>query len=560
MLRFSPVLALACLLLCFSLPLAAQNAPADKLTYRTPQGAEFTVTADGLSSIRVAGREIAHGGWQVNNGEWFFSVGTQKVQTGKVTEKTLTVLAPDHAIVRQVQPDVVTTYDYSFSGEDVGISARVENNNATDDMQVTQFSGLSFTFNRPPSGLMVTQHYTYFQAHGIVLCHPSFYDPIGGSYAVDDGAGVGVSPWKPIMQRSLILWDYADWNTREKGLGRNLSYFVAAPIPAGGARTFTLKLRVSTNLDWKHLLQPYQEYFQATYGAVRYHADNRWIATAYANRDQASISPINPYGFHPGPMRLDQPQGVKALCDNFVPKLKQEGGQGLIIWGQGGDDPRGAMYRPDFDVLPPEVEANWSTLASAFNEAGLHLGVAARPRDMAVRGDWKSDIIISLNPNDPGHCEMLWNRFKKMMDRGCSFFYLDSFGACYEDVQLMQFLRTKMGPNIQTFAEHQCDALMPYSGGYSETTFTADKDGKGGQYSLWSNLDNWQYYQWLAPGCQMASRLFQVNGTITPECESPEHYFFSNHVSPLLPNMDATDKNLQGLEQQFVDEDGQWKK
>ena len=70
------------------------------------------------------------------------------------------------------------------------------------------------------------------------------------------------------------------------------------------------------------------------------------------------------------------------------------------------------MYRPDFDVLPPEVAAQWPVLAQRFRDAGLHLGVATRPRHMAVRANWTSDEIIDINPDDPGHRTMLWQRFR----------------------------------------------------------------------------------------------------------------------------------------------------
>ena len=94
-----------------------------------------------------------------------------------------------------------------------------------------------------------------------------------------------------------------------------------------------------------------------------------------------------------------------------------------------------------------------------------------------------------------------------MIDKGCTIFYLDSFGDSYEDVELMQYLRKQMGPAIQTFCEHQCDAIMPYSGGYSESTFAGDAEGKTGKYILWSNLDNWDVYRWRTPArkCPPAS-------------------------------------------------------
>ncbi len=218
-------------------------------------------------------------------------------------------------------------------------------------------------------------------------------------------------------------------------------------------------------------MEPYREHFQATFGPVRYKADDRWIATDYLNHSPGAIGPDNPYGFHAETRRFDKPEGIRKFCDAAIPVLQRDKAQGVILWGQGGENPRRAMYRPDFDVLPPEVEANWPTLVERFHRAELKVGVCTRPSDMAVQRDWKSDEIIEINADDPGHREMLLLRFQTMMKRGCTLFYLDSFGSDLEHVKLMKFLREQLGPNILTFAEHQCDALLPFSGGYSETTF-----------------------------------------------------------------------------------------
>lgn len=131
--------------------------------------------------------------------------------------------------------------------------------------------------------------------------------------------------------------------------------------------------------------------------------------------------------------------------------------------------------------------------------AGLKLGVCTRPGDMAVRRNWKSDQVIRINPDDPGHRAMLWQRFKNMIDKGCTLFYLDSFGWQFEHVKLMQFLREKMGPEVLTFAEHQCDAILPYSGGYSEATFSAGKQRQPAGYHVWAGDRHWEIYRWLVP-------------------------------------------------------------
>jgi len=548
---------------CITLRAAEPNASvgAERLVYKTPQGVEFEVTADGLSAIRVGGKELARGSWSAWNAEgWFKDSGSNKVKAKTLREKSIAVLGADRARVHHVKDDIVCVFEYAFAGEDLTISARIDNNNPDEAMNVTGFSGLTLTFGRPPTGLMLTQHITYFQAHGVGLCHPGQWARIGGSYANDDAIGVGLSPWRTGLNRTLILWDYTDWgpDKREKLPSRNLLYFVVSPIAPRGAQTFDLRMRVSPDRDWKHLLEPYREHFQQTFGAVEYKADFRWIGTDYLNHSQAAVSPTNPYGYHDGHRRIDTADGARQFCDLHIAALKGNGGQGAIMWGQGGDDPRGAMYRPDFDVMPPEVDAQWPTIRQRFTAAGLKLGVCTRPRDMAVRDNWKTDSIIEINPDNAGHRAMIWKRFKTMMDRGCTLFYLDSFGDSYEDVLLMRFLRAKMGPDVLTFCEHQCDAIFPFSGAYSESTLDATDPAKAG-YGIWSGADNWEIYRWLTPGAQLASRLYQTKGRPPDNMESPDHYFLSHHVTTLLPAFEnKRAAALKGLQAGFLDSNGQW--
>jgi len=534
------------------------------LAYTSPSGVVFEVDESGLASVRCNGRELAGGGLRVFNGETFFrDSGTKAVRAGAPEEKSITVMSDRSARVRHAAGDIVATFDYDFDGEDMHLAVRVENNHPADYMNIIGLAGLLFRFDSPPRGLMQTQHISYFQAHGVGLMHPGHWSRIGGSYAVDDGAGVGISPWNTGLMRTLILWDYASWaaDKREKDPQRKLLYFAQRPVPPRGAATIELMVRVSTNRDWRHLLDPYRKHFQQTFGPVRYRADYRWIATDYLNHSQKAVSPANPYGFHGGHRRIDTPEGAKLFCDTLIPALRDNGAQGVIVWGQGGDDARGAMYRPDFDVLPPEVQTNLPEIIKRFAEANLKFGVTTRPRHIAVRADWKHDGIIDINPEDPGHREMLWRRFDNMMRIGCRLFYLDSFGNSLEDVKLMRFLREKLGPDVLTFAEHQCDAIMPFSGGYSETTFRAGSEGKPSSYALWSGLRNWEIYQWLCPGAQMASRLYQIEGRIASTDEQPDAFFLRNRIMPLVPwSGDRARLAVLGqLQPKFLDGNDRWR-
>lgn len=155
---------------------------------------------------------------------------------------------------------------------------------------------------------------------------------------------------------------------------------------------------------------------------------------------------------------------------------------------------------------------------------------------------------------------MFFHRFEVMSKSGCTLSYLDSFGSELDDVKLMRRLREKMGPDVLTFAEHQCDALLPFSGGYSETTLAVPKDGKP-EYRLWSGLQSGEIYRYLVPGAQMAARFFQIEGGKIPAgTEAPERFFYLNHVTPLLPASDfARRDSVKALQPNFIDGAGQWK-
>ena len=132
-------------------------------------------------------------------------------------------------------------------------------------------------------------HITYFQAHGIGLCHPSHFSPIGGSYARDDAVGVGLSPWRTGLARTLLLWDYTDWNPGKRETSAVAPADLLRRQPGSAARRADIRPEAprQPRPRLEALLEPYREHFQKTFGPVRYQADSRWIATDYLNHSQA---------------------------------------------------------------------------------------------------------------------------------------------------------------------------------------------------------------------------------------------------------------------------------
>jgi hypothetical protein len=544
---------------------------ATELTYQGPGGIVFRVTAAGLSEIRVGQRVLASGEWSVINMDPYFKQfkDGKHPEVGETIEKSIEVLSPRQARVRQVKKDVLCTTDYTFDGEDVLISARVQNNDPDAPINAVGFRGLRFCFQRPPGGMMSAFGPGAFDAYGLSVCHPGWFAKIGGTYVVDDEIGVGTTPWNTGWTRTVVLWPITDdWyhaykNEREKMARKQLSYrmptyVVVSPVPARGSRTFDLKLRISADRDWKHLLEPYREHFRKTFGPVRYKADYRWIGMTCLAPTGKPVTPANPYRYIDW-ARFDRPEGMRQFADGVVKSLKQSGGQGILIWAAGGDDVRGALYRPDFDVLPPEAEANWPIMAESFRKAGLKLGVATRPSQLAVRYDWKTDTIIDLNADDPGHREMILRRYQNMIDKGCTLFYLDSFGCALENVKLMRFLREKLGPNVLTFAEAPCDALMPYSGAFCNLDFRGGNPGGKPRYQLGPPPEEWEIYQWLVPGLQALDRVFgNKEGKIPQGFEPPGEFLYRHHVTPLLQDF-GMNVETGKTQSRYLDASGGWK-
>jgi hypothetical protein len=539
--------------------------PVDRFVYTGKSGVSFTVTPAGLTSVTLAGREVIRGDWHAVNGDWVNKLkGT--VEFGKASDQSLDTVAPDHARVRHAHSNAVVTYDYTFADEDVTVRMRVENNHPADSIRVTGFQGLQVNWQEVPKGMMTCTHGSWLTAHPGEFFHPSMENKIGGTYGADAGLGVGCSPANLTLLPTITMWDYADWSqttdtkpSREFLPKRNLQYFVACEIPAGGARTFGLTIRVSGNTDWRHLLQPYKDWFTRVLGPVRYTGDHRPIIQLCANKSVAYITPQNPYGFHDGIARLDLTNGVQQFCDELIPLLKQVNGQGVIIWGQQGTEKRGAEYRPDFDVLPPEVETNWPAMKKRFDEAGLKLGVATRPDSIPTRISWKSDGLVDLDPKNAGHLAMLLARFKTMREKGCSLFYMDCFGMRFEDVELARYLREQLGPEVQLYSEMSCDTILPYVGLYMEINYKdgeGDAPGKGG--IMWLSEQQWAVMRWLAPGIVTA-----VRPHITDKESASGRYYrwmLEHEMTPLEQPwpLKGSAPKLKEMLPQFVDGNGQW--
>jgi hypothetical protein len=542
---------LPCLLLAVCLAGWAQQ----PFTYTGKSGVAFTVTGDGLSRITLGGKVVARGGVR------FFNPGAQcptianGVKVADVANATVEPVDAATVRVRQVQGDVTVTYTYAFADEDVRIKAKVENNAPRDDLPMVGFTGLQFIFAKTPRGILCERPLAqldardqWFRGGIIAQCHPSYAVPIGGCYQEDGALGVGGTPLNTGIAQTLIHG--LPVQPVDGQFARTLEYLQPRRVPREGAATVEFLLRVSANTDWKHLLAPYKAHFTATYGAVRYRSDNRPLVMHCVASSDYHVTPLNPLGYQGADFTTAD--GVNRYCDGMIAQMKKANAQGVVLWGLGGWEPRGAMFRTDFDVLPPAVDGQLPLLRKRFEEADMKLGLCTRPGEFTVRGTWGTDWTFLINPDDLQHLEaQVWVRFKRMIDKGFTCYYMDTFGNSYTDVLIMKFLREKMGPQIQTYVEHDCDAMLVFSGVFDYIQW----DDKAQQWSIGSPNP---IYQWLVPG--VGSMIVVNTDDHTLKAHGlPYEYAFAHRVSPTLLGGDRYLPEIRASVEKYLDADGQWK-
>jgi hypothetical protein len=391
---------------------------------------------------------------------------------------------------------------------------------------------------------------------------------IGGSCGIGDGFGVGATPHDAGVHPVAICWDW-DWKKREADPQRTPTLYVNDPIPPRAARTYSVTFRFSPKPDWKHLLDPYRRHLYSVVGdKLLYDRFSHLpLIAGFVSGAESHRSVTNPYAYHPD-RRLDSINGITNYNARLAPHMRALPAQGLIVWGQGGRNPRGAMYRPDFDIVPAEVGPNLARFAGMLKEQGMRFGVAARPGQYVTPLDAYTDTVGAINPQQPGELEVLTKRFKNMMALGANLFYLDSFGASLDDVAIMRYVRPRIGPSVQTFVEHSSDVIIPFSGllpilvgdvakGTAEIAFAG---------SFWLKPPDMptipEVMRYIFPDAAIVC-LIQVQGADTEERKRKViEYCLENRMTPMIPDdwLDAdTVQWMTPLLARYMTQQGQWK-
>jgi hypothetical protein len=480
------------LICCLCVTVFLSPCAAATFTYTSPStGLSYSITAENIT-VTLDGKTVMSGQWTISGAAATFAIEDAEAAPGAPITRSMEVINQHSVRLTQKYKNWSAVHTLVMNGEDLQISSAVQNIDDPLPLRMVRLSGLTVHFPVRPAGFVPSFHWTYLRQVGAAIMHPSRWAPIGAVYASHGDLGFSAFTSSHLDRQKFF---HCPWE--KDGVipaACAIEMFIPDPIESGQSKTFNIHIRLSKNGDWKHLLAPYKETFDRVIGKQQYVAEDR-PAAFFASADRAWVRDDNPHGFNDGGgtsiwRRFDQAGGVEEFLARVADPLKEAGGQGCIFWILQGHNPRGAMYRPDFDVFPPEIAANIPALTKGFAARNLRAGLCARPGEAVDRTDWKTDDTFRLHADSKSQMDRLWSRFDRTIKMGFNLYYLDSFGENYNDYLIMKMLRKKMGPNILTYSEFGSDVILPFSGRYLE-----HRDGS----IMWITPQLLEIQRWLVP-------------------------------------------------------------
>ncbi len=361
---------------------------------------DFVITEDGLSSILLDDDEIASGGLWVRNAAAQLSLAeparpvtpdtppTELLTNSKslsaissfytstvdglVASKVVTKYTLEDVVTRVVvehtyTAEIVVEQEYVFDDEDVTVTFKISN--PTDDyLSVPSLGGLTFTFDRIPDGIFGSGESASTHGLGPINNGSNDYQDlevgyrgnrnqhyISGNYATCESYGVSVTPWKTVPLRQALLFSSYQTGQIDSETKKTLEYNRQQQVRPHGRQSFALKIRVSPDTDWQHLMTPYKEHMLDVHGELHYENDNHWkmFLEAQTGGERGQLSANNPYAYKVS-SRLDTVEGMTQYASQFGLQASINLST-VIFWSIEGRHPREGTYRMDSDIIPPET-------------------------------------------------------------------------------------------------------------------------------------------------------------------------------------------------------------
>lgn len=238
-------------------------------------------------------------------------------------------------------------------------------------------------------------------------------------------------------------------------------------LPPGETRTYVVSVRVTKNTgDWIRTLTPYQEYFHAMYGGVRYQRDARPVRPILMALDHL-ITADNPYGFENFQNRRPDQYGFRPWTD-FIKQRRDEMPR-VMLWAPSG------LYNQHREMnYPFQFTTRWDAEPHMANVMDQDVGLPSLGREgmtlglwwgraVQVAREWNTAQWEPLNPNSPAHVQAAFAEMDRAVQAGATEIGLDTFNAAITPIwDLVPWMERMIEayPNVKFISEPLCNDIM----------------------------------------------------------------------------------------------------
>ncbi len=247
-----------------------------------------------------------------------------------------------------------------------------------------------------------------------------------------------------------------------------LKYSAAGDLAPGETREYTVAVRAVTgNRPWQATLEPYREYFQAKYGAVKYVRDPRPIqcnSLAVDGNHEAE----NPYGFAGGYNLRPDLFGFGRWVDRLVER-KDQGFDRILV-----SKPTGQFYVNQQNNIPPLFTSHWldggeygHNMGDAVEQfrripqVGLDLGLWWGRSAQVMPDGWDTYRIEDLNPQNVEHIMLGFRELDLAYEAGARTIGLDAFRRmqAWDALEWLQLMQAR-APGTRFVTEPVCGDIV----------------------------------------------------------------------------------------------------
>ncbi|MFN0012065.1 MAG: hypothetical protein ACKVS8_10520 [Phycisphaerales bacterium] len=283
----------------------------------------------------------------------------------------------------------------------------------------------------------------------------------GGTYSpvqvLSDGQHtVGISLLYPVVEYGHTVQRFMVGSEKRPGMSESertwaVGYRLDGELPPGATRTYTLAVRAAAaSQSWLETVVPYRDYFQRTYGAVKYQRDDRpVVGMAAAFMEKAG--PGNPRGWVDQAYRPDVngwgPWAAKLKAD-----AARGGYQRAMLWTPSGVFDKSKGNFP-FQFMTgimnlPKAAATVGELAAVSADGKIDLGYWWG-HSVSVMKEWNPSASHPLDPTSADDVARGFAELDTAVAAGATMVGLDAFQmakprALYQWMQMMQARHPKV--------------------------------------------------------------------------------------------------------------------